>query len=73
MEMTEERAREILGQYGDFSVFESGGFEISESVYFNPALSQGEHCVIWVQGLFTADELEAIAFLMRNKGGEDAD
>lgn len=69
MEMTEERAREILNQDGDLILFDNGGFEDEhETMIFDT--DHGPY--IKLDSFFTAEELMAIAWWMRNKGGEDA-
>lgn len=65
MEMTEERAVQILysalGQLFNEALSErTEVFSGKEHYRVGPCLE-----------LYTADELEAIAFWMRNKGGED--
>ena len=67
-EMTEERAREILNQDGDLILFDNGGFEDEhETMIFDP--DHGPY--IKLDSVFTAEELMAIAWWMRNKGEED--
>ena len=68
MEMTEERAREILAKYRVMTYLNNGGFEDSAStINFNHEYGMFVH----LDDAFSPDELEALAFLMRNKGGED--
>src|ERR1044072_7203221 len=69
-QMTEERAREILGS----SIAEKGG------VYSENSLISGElqhvfwgsddNKIIELSGIFTADQLEAVAWWTRNNGKE---
>lgn len=64
LDMTEERAREILGN----KINKDDRLYLCEGVFVSWFVGD---LLAEVDGEYTADELEAIAWWMRNKGGED--
>ena len=60
-EMTEQRAREILGDWINGDELHDARHDGSAAIFFTKA--QGDY--IWLHRGFTADELEAIAFWVR--------